>query len=102
MSSKIGGQDVQVRPLHFIWICDCSGSMAKHGKIDALKQAIRAAIPDMRATAAKFPRAEYWSGPLNFPTAPDGTLRGPLPWRTTRGKILALAESVIRGKHSPW
>ena len=27
------------RPLHFIYLCDCSGSMAAQGKMQALNQA---------------------------------------------------------------
>jgi uncharacterized protein YegL len=33
--------------LHLIWIVDCSGSMAHSGKIQALNNAIRAAIPHL-------------------------------------------------------
>jgi len=47
MSKRPGGE-VATRPPHFIWICDCSGSMGVDGKIQALNNAIREAIPHMR------------------------------------------------------
>jgi uncharacterized protein YegL len=45
------GGALATRPLHFIWICDCSGSMSFGGKIQALNNAIREAIPHMRQVA---------------------------------------------------
>ena len=103
MSSKIGGQDIQVRPLHFIWICDCSGSMAKHGKIDALKQAIRAAIPDMRATAGKFPRAEVLVRAIGFSDGARWHVARPTPvadytWQDlSAGRVRDTGESTHHG-----
>lgn len=54
----IPGGRLSSRPLHFIWIVDCSGSMAYEGKIQALNNAIREAIPQMRDAAAAQPQAE--------------------------------------------
>ena len=34
------------RPMHFIWLVDCSGSMAYEGKIQALNHAVRS-VPQM-------------------------------------------------------
>ena len=34
MAKRPGGE-LATRPLHFIWIADCSGSMATDGKIQA-------------------------------------------------------------------
>src|ERR1700683_1465271 len=42
-----GGQ-MAARPLHFIWLADGSGSMRVDGKIQALNNAIREAIPHMQ------------------------------------------------------
>ena len=39
------------RPLHFFYLCDCSGSMSENGKIQALNQAVRDSIPFMIAEA---------------------------------------------------
>jgi len=44
------GSAVSNRPLHFIWICDCSGSMAGQ-KIESLNHSIRECIPHMREVA---------------------------------------------------
>jgi uncharacterized protein YegL len=46
------------RPLHFIWIADCSGSMQAGGKIQSLNIAINEAIPAMRQVAEGCPNAE--------------------------------------------
>ena len=43
------------RPLHFIWLLDCSGSMREQGKIQSLNAAIREAVPHMRSAAATDP-----------------------------------------------
>src|ERR1700730_15527867 len=52
------GGPLATRPLHFIWLCDCSGSMAVDGKIQALNNAIREAIPHMRNVASDNPHAD--------------------------------------------
>ena len=57
MSSRPGGE-LASRPLHFIWIADCSGSMAQDGKIKALNTAIKEALPSMRQTAKENPNAD--------------------------------------------
>lgn len=45
------------RPLHFIYLCDCSGSMEAQGKIQSLNQAIRQSLPGMAAVARDNPEA---------------------------------------------
>lgn len=54
------------RPLHFIWICDCSGSMIENGKMQSLNTAIREAIPHMRAVASDNPNAEVLVRAVQF------------------------------------
>jgi uncharacterized protein YegL len=66
MSPEIPGGKLAARPLHFIWICDCSGSMAVDGKIQALNNAIREAIPHMRKVADENPNAEVLVRALRF------------------------------------
>ena len=44
---KRPGGEMASRPLHFIWIVDCSGSMMGE-KIQSLNYAIRQTIPDMK------------------------------------------------------
>jgi uncharacterized protein YegL len=46
------------RPLHFIFLLDASGSMSVDGKIDALNQAIRDALPHLRDLASQNPFVE--------------------------------------------
>src|SRR5260221_5423190 len=65
MSKRPGGE-LAARPLHFIWICDCSGSMSVEGKIETLNQAIREAIPHMRDVADENPNAEIQVRVLTF------------------------------------
>ena len=56
--AKLPGGPLSNRPLHFFWIADCSGSMSIEGKIQALNNAIREAIPHMRTVAAENPNAQ--------------------------------------------
>ena len=54
------------RPLHFIWLCDCSGSMSVDGKIQALNNAIREATQPMREVAKENPNANVLVRALKF------------------------------------
>jgi uncharacterized protein YegL len=63
---KRPGGEMATRPLHFIWICDCSGSMSADGKIQALNNAIKEAIPHMRDVADENPNAEVLVRALKF------------------------------------
>lgn len=67
------------RPLHFIWITDCSGSMAVDGKIQALNNAIREAIPHMRNVAADNPNAEVLVRALKFSEGAQWHIQAPTP-----------------------
>lgn len=53
------------RPLHFIWIADCSGSMFPD-KIQSLNDAIREAIPEIASVAEENPRAEILMRAIAF------------------------------------
>lgn len=55
---KRPGGKLATRPLHFIWIADCSGSMGHDGKIQALNTAIREAIPHMKKISSENPNAD--------------------------------------------
>lgn len=46
------------RPLHFVFLLDGSGSMAVDGKIDALNQSIRDALPHLRDLGSQNPFVE--------------------------------------------
>lgn len=62
---KRPGGPLARRPLHFIWIADCSGSMSGE-KISILNQAIRTTIPHMREVAANNPHAEVLVRAVSF------------------------------------
>ncbi len=62
---KRPGGELSSRPLHFIWIADCSGSMSGE-KIQQLNFAIREAIPHMRTVADENPNAEVLVRALKF------------------------------------
>lgn len=64
--AKLPGGPLASRPLHFFWIADCSGSMSIEGKIQALNNAIREAIPHMRQVAAENPNAQVLVRALAF------------------------------------
>lgn len=65
MSTRPGGE-LATRPLHFVWMCDCSGSMDGGGKIQALNTAIREAIPHMQAVASENPNAAVLVRAIKF------------------------------------
>lgn len=64
MATRPGGE-MATRPLHFIWIADCSGSMAGE-KIQILNFAIREAIPAMQEVAGDNPHAQILVRALKF------------------------------------
>jgi uncharacterized protein YegL len=59
-----GGQ-MSGRPLHFIWITDCSRSM-RGDKIQSLNTAIRESIPEMRKVAQSNPHANVLVRAIKF------------------------------------
>lgn len=67
------------RPLHFIWLCDCSGSMKERGKIQQLNFAIRDAIPHMRRVAAEHVEAQFFVRAIQFSRGASWILEQPTP-----------------------
>ena len=65
MEPKLPGGPIANRPLHFIFLADCSTSMSG-GKIQALNHAIREAIPHMREVAKGNPNAEVLVRAIKF------------------------------------
>ena len=63
---KRPGGELATRPLHFIWICDCSGSMSVDGKVQSLNYAIQNAIPDMQKVADENPNADVLVRAIRF------------------------------------
>lgn len=66
MAPRRPGGRMASRPLHFIWLADASGSMRVDGKIQALNQAIREAIPHMRTAARENPHATVFVNAIRF------------------------------------
>lgn len=66
MSPKRPGGELASRPLHFIWILDCSGSMSVDGKIQQLNTAIKESLPHMRGVADENPTAKVLMRVLTF------------------------------------
>jgi len=60
------GGELATRPLHFIWVADCSISMKTNGKIEALNNAIKQTLPMMREVANENPNAEVLVRALKF------------------------------------
>lgn len=63
--SKMPGGAMATRPLHFIWIADCSGSMTGD-KIESLNNAIRESIPHMQEVANENVNAEVLVRSIKF------------------------------------
>ena len=73
------GQRLATRPLHFIWIADCSGSMAGDGKIQALNNAVCQTIPHLQDVAAQNPYATMLVRALAFSTGVRWHIGRPTP-----------------------
>ena len=78
MDKRPGG-GLAGRPLHFIWIADCSGSMQADGKIQALNHAIREAIPHLRDMTARNPHAQVLVRALAFSSGIRWHVPEPVP-----------------------
>jgi uncharacterized protein YegL len=76
--SRPGGP-LASRPLHFIWIADCSGSMRLDGRIQALNTAIREAVPHLRDVAADNPNALVLLRVLRFGSGAAWHVSQPTP-----------------------
>ena len=90
------------RPLHFIYICDCSGSMQARGKIQALNQAIRDSLPGMAAVARDNPEARLLVRVMTFADQARWHLADPTPveelqhrWRDLEaGGLTAMGQAM--------
>jgi uncharacterized protein YegL len=67
MALRPGGEYAS-RPLHIVWLLDCSGSMGQSGKIEALNNAIREVIPAMRKAADGNPEVQFLVRAIRFAT----------------------------------
>lgn len=64
--TDIPGGPMASRPVHFIWLLDCSGSMSLNGKIAELNFAIREAVPEMQRAADENPAASLLVRAITF------------------------------------
>ena len=76
---KLPGGELAARPLHFIWVADCSGSMGVEAKIQALNNAIREAIPHMQETADGNPNAQVLVRAAKFSNGAQWHIANPTP-----------------------
>lgn len=65
--------------LHFIWLADCSGSMAAKGKIQALNNAIAECLPAVREANAKNPYAQLLMRAIRFSDGASWHIGQPTP-----------------------
>lgn len=88
------------RPLHFIYLCDCSGSMAAQGKMQSLNQAIRQSLPGMAEVARENPEARILVRAVGFADRAEWHIAEPTPvqqlqWRDLKaGGVTAMGEAL--------
>lgn len=79
------------RPLHFLYICDCSGSMAAQGKMESLNQAIRQSLPAMAEAAHGNPEADVLVRAVSFASQARWHIATPTPVREIHQRWLDLS-----------
>ena len=98
------------RPLHFIYLCDCSGSMAAQGKMQSLNQAIRQSLPGMTRVARDNPEARVLVRAVSFADQAHWHIAEPTPveglqWRDLQANgctaMGAALELVAEQLHTP-
>ncbi len=106
--SPLPGGAIATRPLHFIFICDCSGSMSIEGKIQALNNAIKESIPEMRRVADENAHAQILVRAVKFSDGAQWHIATPTPvdslkWEdlktdgfTEMGKALSLVADQLK------
>jgi uncharacterized protein YegL len=92
MALRPGGE-LATRPLHFIWICDCSGSMSVDGKVQSLNYAIQNAIPDMQKVADENPNAEVLVRAIRFSNGAQWQIAEGV---TDMGKALSMVAEQLK------
>ena len=92
------GGELATRPLHFVWITDCSGSMKGNGKMQALNTAIREAIPHMQKVADENPNAEVLVRALKFSSGAQWHVAQETPVGQFKWNDLSAGGSTDMGK----
>lgn len=107
IEKKRPGGALATRPLHFIWITDCSGSMGGD-KIQSLNHAIREAIPAMQSIAQENPYANVLLRAVKFSDNAQWHVEEPTPvadfkWEdldadglTDMGKAITLVANELK------
>lgn len=86
--ARPGGQ-LAALPLHFVWIADCSGSMAGQGKMASLNYAASEAVPPMKKVAGENPNAEVFVRVLSFSTGASWVIGTPTPVQYFQWPVLS-------------
>jgi uncharacterized protein YegL len=73
------GTQLARRPLHFILVADCSGSMVADGKIIALNTAVREMLPHLAQVARENPHVDLLFSALRFATGVAWHIEAPTP-----------------------
>jgi uncharacterized protein YegL len=97
MSRRPGGE-LASRPLHFFWICDCSGSMQADGKIQSLNNAIKEALPHMLHAAEENPNAQVFVRAARFSDGAQWHVAMPTPVADFRWNDLKAGGMTDMGK----
>ena len=112
MEPKLPGGPIANRPLHFIFLADCSYSMSGE-KIQALNHAIKEAIPHMRDVAEGNPNAEVLVRAIEFSSGaqwhiPQPTNVDVFEWNdlsangsTSMGRALSLVTEALKTPPMP-
>ena len=95
--NHLPGGKLAARPLHFIWIADCSGSMSGQ-KIEQLNFAISEAIPHMRDVANENPNAEVLVRAVKFSDGAQWHVATPTPVATSDVVSSSRRESTHSGR----
>jgi uncharacterized protein YegL len=96
--NRLPGGALASRPLHFIWIADCSGSMGVDGKIQALNNAIREAVPHMQQVAAENPNAQVLVRAITFSNGARWHIAQQVPIAEFRWQDLKAGGTTDMGK----
>jgi len=95
---SIPGGPISTRPLHFIWLLDCSGSMKEDGKIQSLNNAISESIPGMIQIADENPNAELLIRVVTFSDGAQWLISKPTPIKEFKWKDIAADGQTDMGK----
>ena len=92
------GGELATRPLHFIWLADCSGSMGQDGKIQALNNAVREAVPHMQKVADENPNAHVLVRAVKFSNGAQWHISQPTPVADFKWADLTAGGTTDMGK----